>query len=569
MNHIFADFQFLRPSFLYLLIFVIMACFLTKGILSSSNAWEKICDKPLFQYLMGTKQNGKRKNFNFWICLGFLSAVIAIAGPSFTKKTEPVVEKENPLMIVLDLSTDMNKFNTSVPKLSRAKIEITDILQKAQTAPAGLIVYTYEPFLISPLAYDPNIIINLLPVLNTKIMPLDGNKLDRALELALSRFTDNAYAKGNILVITGDIPLDFDKSLDVARQAAKKGYHVSAYGLSARPNPKLQELASAGNGIYSGVQYASSEKLIDFLSSDGIETSETSNFKIVAQDNGFWFVVICLVCLLALFPRGMLIFIVFLSMTHPAYAGFLFSQNQEGALMFSSKEYAKASEKFTDDAWKASALYKAGDYAGALKLLEGKTDVTSLYNKGNALAKSGQIAEAIKTYEDVLKKQPDHEDAKFNLEYLKSMPQQNKQQQNQQNRQQKQSDEQNNQNSAPQDNDSQNENENAAENNQNDNDEQNESDQPQNQNQSTGEENNDDKSDQTSEEENQEKNNQDADKNKEREQAPSMAAKEEAAQQYDETVQAREQKFRTIKENPGGLLKAFMQEEYLKKRYPK
>ena len=38
---------------------------------------------------------------------------------------------------------------------------------------------------------------------------------------------------------------------------------------------------------------------------------------------------------------------------------------------------------------------------------------------------------------------------------------------------------------------------------------------------------------------------------------------------YDEQVQAREQQYRKIEENPGGLLKAIIYKEYSKKRYEK
>lgn len=44
--------------------------------------------------------------------------------------------------------------------------------------------------------------------------------------------------------------------------------------------------------------------------------------------------------------------------------------------------------------------------------------------------------------------------------------------------------------------------------------------------------------------------------------------KEEKAE-YDEKAQAMAQQYREIPENPGGLLKAFIRREYLKKRYEK
>ena len=75
-----------------------------------------------------------------------------------------------------------------------------------------------------------------------------------------------------------------------------------------------------------------------------------------------------------------------------------------------------------------------GDYDKALEEYSKGQGETALYNQGNALAKSGKIEEAIAKYEEVLEQNPNHEDAKFNLEYLKQQQQQNQQQNQKQNK---------------------------------------------------------------------------------------------------------------------------------------
>lgn len=562
------DFQFIRPDFLYLLPLVIVVYFLAKNTNSLVSAWEKVCDKTLFKYLTNSTEKKTKNKINFWIVLGFLSAIIALAGPSFRKIERPVVFKENPLMIVLNMSSNMDRVERQVSRFARAKIEITNILQRTNASPTGLIVYTYEPFLISPLAYDSNIIVNLLPAVHKEIMPLDGDKLDRALELAVLRLSKNGFTQGNILVFTPDVPLDFDKSLKEAEKAANKGFSVSVYGLAPREVSKLKELAKAGKGVYSGAQYASSENLIRFLNANGKDVSEDEPLtRIVLEDDGFYLVFVTLICLLVCFRRSIFVFIAFLLLSETAQAGFLFNDNQEGALYFSSKEYGKAAEKFNNETWKAAAYYKAENYPAAIELLQNKKDVTSLYNLGNAYAKGGKITDAIKAYEKVLEKDSNHEDAKFNLEYLKKLlkKQEDQSKQEQQQQQNQNKDNQNNEDGGDGNNNQEEQEEQSEDNENNENNEENTSQSKQDKPEPLDED--EKEPEESSDGESDNENNSQNDKQQEQQEAPALPAKEQEASEYDETVQAREQKFRTIQENVGGLLKAFIREEYAKQRY--
>ena len=562
------DFQFLRPVFLWLLPLLFVVPFILKRSASASSVWEKVCDRVLLSYLMVGNNKKTRQKFNFWIYPALLCAVIALAGPSFRQTVQPAILKEMPLMIVLDLSSDMNRSEAGVSRLTRAKIEISDVLKKSQAAPSGLIVYTYEPFLVSPLAYDPNIIVNLMPAVNTDIMPVGGNKADRAIELAASKFVSNGYKEGNILILTADIPLDFDKSLQEAYKAAEKGYKVSVYGLTSKVNEKLEQLAKAGGGIYLNTGYASSDSLIRLLKNPySDDYSENKNVISVAEDDGIYFVFACLFCVLMIFWGQIGVFAVLFLLPVSADAGFLFNDNQEGALFFSSKEYNKAAAKFKDEDWKAAAYYKAQNYDSAIKILENKNDVTSLYNKGNALAKSGKIKEAMDAYEKVLKEEPNHEDAKFNLEYLKRLAQEqqsNAENQNSEQQEQQKNEQKNDSNENENQNDNQNNRQQDQEKSKEENQNQSEA---QNENQSAADKQKDDEQDEQSDEQKDSDSKLQNDMSQEQKEAPVLPAKEQEVPEYDETVQAREQKFRAVQEDPGGLLKAFIKEEYLKKRY--
>ena len=74
-----------------------------------------------------------------------------------------------------------------------------------------------------------------------------------------------------------------------------------------------------------------------------------------------------------------------------------------------------------DGVWQAVAHYRMERYDETVRLLSGKGDAISHYNRGNALARLGRFAEAESAYSAVLEQQPDHADAAFNRELMRKL----------------------------------------------------------------------------------------------------------------------------------------------------
>jgi len=564
------DFEFLRPEMLWLILPVLVLMFLWRPKIATTSAWQKVCAPKFLNYLLIKNEKKSKKGVRFAIWCALLSAVFALAGPSFKKLETPSLSLQNPLMILLDLSSEMNRTDVRPSRLSRAKIEITDLLKQSGASPSGLIVYTDEPFLISPLSEDSEIIINLLKAVNTDIMPVEGNRPDRAIDLAVQRFKESGFYSGNIILFSSNIE---EKTALLAFQSAKNAHadHItlSVFDTSVAPSETLQKLAKTGGGVYLNITQNNNKALLNLLLQSAQKNlKESQNKTLTAQDNGWWFVALTAVFMLFIFKRGLFVLLLFVFLSPQTNAGILFNTDQEGALYFSSKEYSKAAEQFKNKKWKAAAYYKAGDYQKAVSLFEKQTDIESLYNKGNALAKSGDIEGAIKTYEKVLEQDPKHEDAAYNLEYLKNLKQneQQSQSQNQNDENQDQSSDQNDdKNDENKDNQDQ-EQQSASDENSDTEDEKEAESKPE---ESGFDEDNNKPDDQSKEQNQNDQNNLENENSMEQIEVPNLPAKEEQADEYNETVQAREQKFREIKEDTGGLLRAFIYEEYSKKRYTK
>lgn len=584
MEQFFTNFHFLRPWWLLLLFLPLFFYWRYFRSIRSKSSWENVCDKKLLNFLLIKGSSGQRRMLGWLSLIAFCSTIVAIAGPTWKKLEAPMMSPENPVMILLNLSSEMKKAPPAPSRLERAKYKITDLLNGLKTAQTGLIVYTNEPFLITPITDDADIIENLLPVVNFDIMPSNGDRLDRAISFAVEKLQNGGYLNGNIVIFTSDVGERLDLALEAAKNAAANKYRVSIIEANQDKNEKLKLICRYGNGIYETLSPGEQDidALADFINKNISELKQSENMQSMWLDSGYYLSLIPLLCCLYFFRRGIFVILLLFGFAGNARAGWFLNNNQEGLQAFNSGDFKQAEQKFEDKDWKAAAQYRLGDYQTAAQNYAGKKDITSQYNLGNALAKSGKIEEAIKKYEDVLKEAPDHEDAKFNLEYLKKQQQQ---QQNQQQQNQNQNQEQNQDNSQSQQDQSQN---NSGDNDDNQNRQSNQNDsqdeqqdnqeQQQNQQGDSGTDQSQGQHDQQDNGENQDNQNgneqeqqgdksDEKDDNQQEKPAGGELQKGDDDHKYDEERQARAQQFRQIPEDPGGLLKAFIAREYRLNRY--
>ena len=557
-----SDFHFLRPWMLVLLCFPILGYWLYFKGIKGQSTWEKVCDKKLLNFLLIKGSARQRKSIAHSLLLSMIVAVVALSGPTWQKRKIDGIMPENPVMIVLNLSSDMLLKDVTPSRLERAKYKINDFLPLLKNPQSGIVVYAQEPFLITPLTQDVSILQNLLPALDFDIMPVNGDRLDRAIAFAVQSLKNSGFSSGNLVVLAPDCGQAFDKTLKAAQNARKQGYAVNVLEINTKRSEKLKLIAQNGGGVYLpySPQGQELEDLAQKLNGTIHNLKQIQNLQNQWIDFGYYLLFIPFLGCLLLFRRGILwgIFLASLVYAFPSQAGFWLTNNQEAQKDFNQKDYENAAEKFENSSWKASSFYRLGDYEKAALYFSKNTDIEGLYNLGNALAKSGKIAEAIQKYEEVLKKNPQHEDAKFNLEYLQKQQQQQQQQ-----------------NSSEQKNSDNNSSEKKSQNEQSSDEKSNQSEGSQNSEASAQE-----KKDMSSEQQNQSSDKsspQKSDLSKERSEAGAQESNSsealpqngdsEMSQTEQEQALARALKYREIPENPGGLLKSFIQYEYMKKRY--
>ena len=573
------NFHFLRPWLLLLLLLPILIYGRYYKMSNMQSSWQKVIDKRLLSYLLVKGSAVKRKIYILSSLFAIVVSIIAAAGPSFQKIEVPAFETQNPLVIALNMSSDMSENDLAPNRLARAKYKIDDLLDMLKGTQAGLLVYSSEPFVISPLTDDMKILQNLLPAINFDIMPANGDRLDRAIELGIDKIKSAGFSKGNIIIFTPDVGQKFDVAIEEAKKAKNQGIKINIVGVSATPNEKLQLVADAGGGMYWNIK--NDDKMIaefaDRLNVSDMELQKSRNLRNIWLDAGWYLLVVPVLFCAFLFRKGILI-IVFIIISANAQAGFVYSDDQEGFRAYKNGDYETAINKFTNKNWQASGYYKLGDYQKAYELFSADNTPTGLYNQGNSLAKGGKVAEAIKKYEEVLKLQPDHEDAKFNLDYLK----------NQQNQQQSKQNKDNQDNKDNKDNpqdyqQNQRQDQNASDNSSNEQKQQDEQeaygqqdgssqDQQQRQGSDKYEQDNhsNEKDDKGSKDTSSQMNELDEAQQKQDKQSDKQGFSVKHGdkdEKYDEKMQAKLQQYREIPEDVGGLLRAFIRTEYQQNRY--
>ncbi len=574
----FAEFHFIRPY--YLLAFIpvmVLILSLLKNKLNQGN-WSAICDPALLPFVI----QDRNVNHSHWsLTVGSFTTlliIIALAGPAWERLPAPVFRNDAALVIALDLSRSMDATDINPSRLIKARYKIIDILKQRKDGQTALLVYAGDVFTVTPLTEDNETIVSLVKALTTDIMPSQGSNTVLAIEKAVDLLKQAGLQKGDILLVTDEV--DFDIASDTVQSI--NNYRLSILGVGTEEGApikdnqggfvkdasgnivvprlnsnELSRLASQGNGLYRLISNDDSDIAALLNQFDKAVQAETkvgqeNNNLFIDQwiEKGPWLLLLILPFAAFSFRKGLLSlsFILLLPFSESSDAlewkDLWTTQNQQAQQSFKQQNYQQAAEQYNNLQWKAAAQYKAEQFEQVIETLKEDQTANGFYNKGNALAQTGQLAEAIAAYDQALAINPDNKDAKHNKEHVEKELEKQKQQQ--QKDQQKSEDE------------SSEKGESSEKNEQGDNSEQ------------ADEQNNTDP-DKNPEDSEQQGEHPPSDKNDEAEQSAQSQENEKEqdkeqsmpeSSDYDESEQATEQWLNRIDDNPAGLLKRKFEYQY-------
>lgn len=452
------DFHFLRPLWLLLLVPTPILLWLLKRRSQLSSAWHQVIDPKLHSAMLEQDNAIKKKTalWPFWL-IAWLMTVIALAGPASIKIPQPVSKNQQALIILLDMSASMAAQDVSPSRATRAIQKITDIVRTRKDGITALVVYSGDAHTVTPLTDDTRTIETLLPALSPFIMPALGSRPEKAVKLARELANNAGVKQADVLLITDGIEI---KDIERISNELRTGLKLSVISIGTKEGAPIP----MPNGGF--LRDGRGQIVIPSLNTDPIKqlskklnipwrnmTLDDSDWQsLVSQpheleqnsdlakqefdlwrDDGYWLILLVVPFVLLLFRRGILLclplaIVVGIGTPSVAEASPWYSADQKGAQLFEKNPQA-AAQQFSDEAWQGSAYYRAGDYEGAANAFKKAPDsAENLYNLGNALAQNGQYKEAIKAYDQALKKQADFPQAIKNKDIVKEALKQQEQQ---------------------------------------------------------------------------------------------------------------------------------------------
>ncbi|WP_449440290.1 MULTISPECIES: tetratricopeptide repeat protein [Pseudomonas] len=413
--------------------------------------WQMILP-PAFHSALLSGGNGRESKLP-WVALGvaWLLTILALLGPSWERVEQTSQKPADPLVVILELTPEMLATDVTPNRLEQARRKLFDLLQNRSDAQTAIVVYAGSAHTLVPLSDDLSTSRNLLDALKPSLMPLAGHRADLAVNKALALLTQSALGDGRILLVGSSLTDLEREGIQQALDGKSTEFLMLGIG-TAEGAPITQEdgsflkddqgailvphldepsLKAFVNGLdgryrHGGLDDADLRALglLDgprHLRNDG-QTLRLDTWA----DQGYWLLLPLLLLAACAGRRGWLFCLPLLFLfPQPSYA-FDFEDlwlrpDQQGLHLLKKKRPAEAAQHFEDRQWQGVALYESGDYSGAAQRFAEGNDAHAHYNRGNALAKSGELEAALDAYEQALERQPDLRPAQTNKALVENL----------------------------------------------------------------------------------------------------------------------------------------------------
>ncbi len=464
------QFHFLRPEWLLALVIPCLVLWILRHQRHDSGNWRSVIDARLLPYVLSGEEAGGGKHLSWIMIFVVTLAIIALAGPTWEKRQQSVYQQGSALVIALDLSRSMDATDIRPTRLTRARHKIADILNLRKEGQSALVVYAADAFAVTPLTTDVDTILALLPGLETSMMPAQGTRADRALERALELFDNSTVQQGDLLLVTDGLS-DLEAERIEALLVQHPGQRVSVLAVGTPgggPVPlsngdflkdrqgaivitrlqveNMRRIAGIGNGAYATI--STDDIDINTLSYLMESRFDDDKAQLSGRSTDLWrelgpsLLLFVLPFAALAFRRGLIwLAPVFLLVLPPDAEAFDWqsvwsNSDQQGMEFYQQGEHQQAAEMFNDEAWQATARYRAGDYAAAAEAWQQLDGADAGYNHAGALAQQGLFEEALAAYDSLLEQNPDHQDARFNRQAIEDWLKQQQQQDDESSQQQ-------------------------------------------------------------------------------------------------------------------------------------
>ncbi|MCQ2220577.1 MAG: VWA domain-containing protein [Prevotella sp.] len=480
--------RFDSPIYIWLLLLIpVMTLLMMSAEWQRVKNMKKLGDRNLIQELMPDASKTRRWVKFIFVQMILAIVILMLARPQMgTKVTN---EKRNGIeaIICLDISNSMLAEDVTPSRLDKSKMLIENMVDKFSNDKVGLIVFAGDAFVQLPITSDYVSAKMFLQNIDPSLIQTQGTDIAHAIELAMNSFTQQDKIGKAIIVITDGEDHE-GGAMEAAKAAKAKGMNVFILGIgntSGAPIPTgdggymtdnagqtvmtalneqmCRDIASAGEGTYIHVDNTSSAQE---MLNDELTKLQQGEMKSVIyseyneQFQAFGIIAILLIIIelcineavnpyfrkMKLFKRRNVATLFLLMFCF----GSLSAQNDRSHIRLGNREFrggnaSKAEVEYRKALGKNNsnpqAMYNLGcalmqqqkdslamvQFGKAAKAEKSKLrQAMSYHNMGTILQRHQQFGEAIKAYEEALRRNPNDDETRYNLVLCKRQQKQQK-----------------------------------------------------------------------------------------------------------------------------------------------
>lgn len=421
-----SDFHFIYPWRLFGLLLAVALGFIPYA---RSSAWRRIMEKPFANALI----IGSHKRLTQVLPWCFALGVIALAGPTWQRELPAALTPESNVMVVMQQDLAMYAQDMAPSRQERMQSKIATLMAQSPGSRYGLVVYSHQAFVTTPLTQDPQFFSLFLHAQNPSLMPDGtGSGLKSAIELAIK----NTPQAPRSLILVADTLSDADAAylanLNAPLQiwvpgTAAGGTLPESYasrGIDTRLHvEKFSQLRDAGLPVTLATGDEGDLPVIQSHIQQAVTQQNNARSDLHWKNSG-WLLVIPMLVLLFIWRRQLVCLTLTLPLfwSSPSDAAWLDAwvrPDVQGQLAYKKGDYQKAAEHFQDPLWRGIAWYHAGNFPAAVMAFRRAPQTPeALLWTGNSLAQQKQWQQALESYDRALSLRPDWQTALENREKI-------------------------------------------------------------------------------------------------------------------------------------------------------
>ena len=238
-----------EPNLLYALAVIPLAgLFLFWAHKRRQSALNRLGDLELINRLsISINRRGRQWRNILWLIL-LSMLLIAMSRPQWGSELQVVEQQGVEIMVALDISLSMLAEDIKPNRLSRAKLEIADLMSRLDGDEIGLVLFSGASFIQFPLTSDYATARGFLDNAHPGIISQPGTAIGEAIRTAMGGF-DQQRASQKVIVILTDGENHEGEALDAAKEAAEEDMIIYTIGFGSPNGEPIPEINDQGEII--------------------------------------------------------------------------------------------------------------------------------------------------------------------------------------------------------------------------------------------------------------------------------------------------------------------------------